>query len=215
MDVDQLLTTTRSVRKTFDLDAPVDLAAVRDCLRIAMQAANGTNLQAWRWLVITDPVKREKIAGIYRDAYLARVGGQLVAGLLPPGSAEARLMSSTEWLVENMSTVPMLVIPCYQSTMPRIDGDESFHLATLYGSLFPAVWSFQLALHDRGYGSCLTTLHLFGAEEVRELLDIPDGVTQGCLLPVGRLPAGKVFKPAARRPIDDVVAVNGWTDATH
>jgi nitroreductase len=211
MDIEQLLTTTRSVRKTLDLDAPVDPGVIRDCLRIAMQAANGTNLQAWRWLVIVDPAKREKIASIYRDAYLARVGGQLVAGLMTPGSAEARLMSSTEWLVENMSRVPILVIPCYESTMPRVDGDESFYLATLYGSIFPAVWNFQLALHDRGYGSCVTTLHLFAEEEVRALLDIPEGVVQGCLLPIGRLPEGKVFAPANRRAVDDVAAVDGWT----
>jgi nitroreductase len=94
--------------------------------------------------------------------------------------------------------------------LPRIEGDESFHLATLYGSTFPAVWNFQLALHARGYGTCITTLHLHREEEVRELLGIPQTYVQGCLLPVGRLRAGHRFRPARQRPVDEVVAVDGW-----
>jgi hypothetical protein len=105
--------------------------------------------------------------------------------------------------------VPLLVIPCYQPYLPRIDGDESFYQATLYGSIFPAVWNFQQALHARGYGTCITTQHLHREEEVRQLLGIPQGYVRGCLLPVGRLRAGHTFQPARRRPIDEVVARDG------
>jgi nitroreductase len=210
VDIEYLLTATRSARKSLDLDAPVDVEDVRECLRVGMQAANGSNSQAWRWLVVTDPALRARIAELYRDAYLLRVGGQMLANLMPAGTPETRLMSSTEWLVENLASVPLLVIPCYQPYLPRIDGDESFHLATLYGSIFPAVWNFQLALHTRGYGTCITTLHLHREDEVRELLGIPHTYVQGCLLPVGRLRAGHTFRPARRRPIDEVVAWDHW-----
>jgi nitroreductase len=210
MDIDYLLTATRSARKSLDLDAPVDLGDIRDCLRIALQAANGSNSQAWRWLVISDPELRKELAGLYRDAYLLRVGGQLIADLMPGGTPERRLMSSTEWLVQNMAKVPLLVIPCYQPYLPHIEGDESFQQATLYGSIFPAVWNFQLALHTRGYGTCVTTLHLHHEEEVRRLLGIPETYVQGCLLPVGRLRPGYKFRPAGRRPVDEVVTVDHW-----
>jgi nitroreductase len=210
MDIEYLLTATRSARKSLDLDAPVDLEDIRECLRIGLQAANGSNSQAWRWLVVADPTLRNKIAELYRDAYLKRVGGQPLAALLPAGTPEGRLMSSTEWLVENMPKVPLLVIPCYEPYLPRIDGDESFHLATLYGSIFPAVWNFQLALHTRGYGTCVTTLHLHHEDEVRQLLGIPPTYVQGALLPVGRLRSGHTFSPAVRRPLDEVVAVDNW-----
>ncbi|HEY9303674.1 MAG TPA: nitroreductase family protein [Mycobacterium sp.] len=210
MNIEQLLTTTRSARKSLDLDAPVDIADIRECLTIAMQAANGSNQQSWRWLVIADKALRHKLAQLYRDAYLLRVGGQMLGDLVPAGRPEGRLMSSTEWLVENLTNVPLLVIPCYQPYLPRIDGDESFYHATLYGSIFPAVWNFQLALHARGYGTCITTLHLHQEDAVRELLQIPDSYAQGCLLPVGRLRAGHPFRPAPRRPLDEVVAVDRW-----
>ncbi|GFG94776.1 nitroreductase family protein [Mycobacterium timonense] len=210
MDIEYLLTATPSARKALDLDAAVDLDDIRECLRIGLQAANGSNAQSWRWLVITDPVLRAKLAELYREAYLRRVGGQLLADLMPAGTPESRVMSSTEWLVENMARVPLLVIPCYEPYLPRIDGDESFHLATLYGSIFPPVWNFQLALHTRGYGTCVTTLHLHHEEEVRKLLGIPQTYVQGCLLPVGRLRAGRTFRPAPRRPVEDVVARDRW-----
>lgn len=210
MEIEYLLTATPSARKSLDLAAPVDLGDIRECLRIGLQAANGSNAQAWRWLVVTDPVLRGKIAELYRAAYLLRVGGQLVADLMPAGTPEARVMSSTEWLVENLARVPLLVIPCYEPYLPRIEGDESFHLATLYGSIFPAVWNFQLALHTRGYGTCITTLHLHREDEIRKLLGIPQTYVQGCLLPVGRLRAGRMFSPPGRRPVDQVVARDGW-----
>jgi len=214
MDIEYLLTATRSARKSLDLDAPVDIGDIRECLRIGLQAANGSNQQSWRWLVVADPVLRDKIAELYRDAYLLRVGGQMLADMLPAGTPEGRLMSSTEWLVENMARVPLLVIPCYEAYLPRIDGDESFHQATLYGSIFPAVWNFELALHSRGYGTCVTTLHLHREDEVRQLLGIPQTYVQGCLLPVGRLRAGRRFRPARRRPVDEVVARDRWDGAT-
>jgi nitroreductase len=210
MDSERLLTATRSARKSLDLDAPVDRGDIRECLRIALQAANGSNQQSWRWLVILDSALREKIAGLYRDAYLRRVGGQLIADLVPAETPVGRLMSSVEWLVENMAKVPALVIPCFEPSMPRIDGDEAFHHATLYGSIFPAVWNFQLALHTRGYGTCVTTMHLHHERAVRELVGIPETYVQGCLLPVGRLRAGHAFRPARRRPLEEVVALDGW-----
>lgn len=213
MDIEYLLTATPSARKSLDLDTPVDPGDIRECLRIGLQAANGSNAQSWRWLVVTDPALRTKIAELYREAYLLRVGGQMIADLMPAGTPETRIMSSTEWLVDNMAQVPLLVIPCYEPYLPRIDGDESFYQATLYGSIFPAVWNFQLALHTRGYGTCITTLHLHREEEVRELLGIPPSYAQGCLLPVGRLRAGRTFRPARRRPVDEVVARDGWDGA--
>jgi nitroreductase len=213
MDAETLLTTTRSVRKALDVEQPVDIGEIRDCLRIGLQAANGSNQQAWRWLIVTEPSLRTAIAGLYRQAYLDKVGGQFLAGLLPAGTPGAALMSSTEWLVEHIAEIPALVIPCYETAYPRQDGDESFYLATLYGSIFPAVWNFQLALRTRGYGTCITTLHLHHEAAVRDLLGIPQTYVQGCLLPVARLRAEYEFRAAPRRPLQDVIAINGWDGA--
>jgi nitroreductase len=112
--------------------------------------------------------------------------------------------------VEHLAQVPLFVIPCYAPYLPRTDGDESFVRATVYGSIFPAVWNFQLALHARGYGTCITTLHLYREAQMRELLGIPETHLQACLLPVARLRPGTRWRAGPRRPIDEVVAVDGW-----
>jgi nitroreductase len=208
MDIDYLLTSTRAVRKGLDLSAPVDSNDLRECLRIACQASNGSNEQAWRWLVIRDPARRKEIGRLYREIYTGMTGAnpddnRYGAAQDPQG----RLLSSVDWLVAHLSDVPVHVIPCYRGYM-RGDQSDAFHQATYYGSIFPAVWNFQLALHSRGYGTCVTTMHLLREQEFRDLLGIPDDYMQGCLLPVGRLPPGKTFKPAPRRPIDEVIAVD-------
>jgi nitroreductase len=91
-----------------------------------------------------------------------------------------------------------------------VDVGETFFPATLYGSIFPAVWNFQLTLHIPGYGTCVTTLHLHHRDAVRDLLGIPEPRTQGCLLPVGRLRRRQTIPPARRRPVEEVVAVDSW-----
>lgn len=210
MDIDYLLTCTRAVRKSLDLDAPIDQDVLRDCLRVACQAANGSNKQSWQWIVVQDPELRAQVGRLYSDAYIDLTGRQAGGDWSAMPKAEGRLMTSVEWLVQHIAQVPVIVIPCVESYLPSREGGGPFETATLYGSIFPAVWNFQLALHSRGYGSCITTLHLNREKEFQELLGIPESFTQGCLLPVGRLPEGKTFKPAPRRPVDEVISVNGW-----
>jgi hypothetical protein len=52
--------------------------------------------------------------------------------------------------------------------------------------------------------------HLHHEDAVAELLQIPESYAQGCLLPVGRLRTAHTFRPARRRALDEVVAVDGW-----
>ena len=116
MDIDYLLTATRSARKSLDLDAPVDLDDIRECLRIGLQAANGSNQQSWRWLVVADLALREQDRrAVPRGLPAPSRRADALADLMPAGTPEGRLMSSTEWLVENMARVPLLVIPCYEA----------------------------------------------------------------------------------------------------
>ena len=55
LDSDELLTTTRTVRKRLDFDRPVPRELIQECLEIAFQAPNGGNMNNWRWVVIDDP----------------------------------------------------------------------------------------------------------------------------------------------------------------
>lgn len=205
--VDTLLATTRTVRKRLDLDRPVPRDILMECIELAIQAPTGGNAQTWRWLVIEDADKRKAIADIYRKvgrAYLVEAGPAAEAR----GDAQTqRVYESALWLADNMEKVPVFVIPCITERLPA--DAPGVQVISLYGSIFPAVWSFQLALRARGLGSALTTLHLFDEQQVAKLLGIPDDVMQVALLPVGYT-KGTDFKRAARPPASTVMHWNTW-----
>jgi nitroreductase len=208
---DELLTTTRTVRRRLDFDRPVPLELVKECLTVALQAPTGSNRQEWRWLVVTDPDTRARLGEYYRRAaegYLAsdRAAGKLFAEDPERHQVQRRVGTSVEYLAERMGDAPVLVIPCL-----KVRGGElpEGNQAGLWGSLLPAVWSFQLAARARGLGTAWTTLHLLYEREIAELLGLPDDVRQAALLPAAYY-TGETFKPASRQPLDEVLHVDRW-----
>jgi nitroreductase len=199
---DHLLTTTRAVRKRLDLARPVPRAVVLECLRLAIQAPTGGNSQGWRWLVVDDAETREALAALYRkraDPYLG--------GYRKLSDAPNPVLDSSQFLAEHLHEVPVFVIPCILGRLGATPTNEE--AAGFYGSILPGVWNFQLALRSRGLGSVFTTLHLAYEKEAGELLGIPDTVTQAALIPVAYT-IGADFKPAARRPIEEITYWNAW-----
>jgi nitroreductase len=106
-----------------------------------------------------------------------------------------------------MAEVPALVIPCIE--VAGRNTATFVGLASLLGSIYPAVWSFMLALRSRGLGSTFTTAHLVRAEGVAALLGIPDTYAQTCLIPMAYT-KGTDFRPARRRPVEEVVFWDRW-----
>ena len=204
--VDELLTTTRAVRKRIDLDRPVEPQVLLDCIRLACQAPSGGNAQRWRWVVVADPDKKEQVAKRYAESFAAYIAPRKAA-LRPDDVRGRRMVESASHLADHMAEMPLLVIPCTLDQLPPEPTSEE--LASLYGGIFPAVWSFQLALRSRGLGSALTTLHLPYEREVGELLGIPETVTQVALLPVGYF-TGTSFRPAPRRPAEELTYWDTW-----
>ena len=206
---DELLTTTRSVRKRLDLSRPVEREVIEECLRVALQAPTGSNRQGWHWLVVEDPAKKQALADLYGtsfDAYINMPGPEYASGDSRAEHGEA-VKGSAIYLREHLHEVPLMVIPCHEG---RVDTAASWMQAGFWGSLLPAVWSLMLALRARGLGSAWTTLHLPREKEAAEVLGIPyDEVTQGGLFPVAYT-KGTDFKPAARRPIEEITYWNGW-----
>ena len=204
---DELLTTTRSVRKRLDLDRPVPIELVRECLEVALQAPTGSNEQGWHWIVVTDADRRRAIGDYYRRSYdrYRAVRNERIAKL----SAErqvvgSRVATSADHLAERMGDVPVLVLGCL--TVAELPAGNQ---AGLWGSLLPAAWSYQLAARARGLGSAWTTLHLAYEKEIGELLGIPPNVRQGVLLPTAYY-TGETFRPAPREPLDTVLHLDAW-----
>jgi nitroreductase len=203
--VDRLLTTTRAVRKRLDLTRPVPPDVITECVRLATQAPSAADAQNWRWVVITEPGLRKEIADIRRADDLAFIQAK-VAGLGP--GPERRRMESALYLLEHLHEVPVLVLPYVLDL--DLDGLEGQPVppALLYGSIFPAVWSFQLALRSRGLGT--TPLAAPDERAIAQVIGAPEDAHLSAFLPVAYY-IGESFRPAARRPVDEVLAWDGWT----
>ncbi|AQT83162.1 nitroreductase [Mycolicibacterium litorale] len=201
--VDELLSTTRAVRKRLDVTRPVERGVILECLQLATQAPTASNNQDWRWVVVTDADKRAAIAEIYNsvgEQYLAH------AASTAEDTQTRRVYQSAATLTAILADVPVHVIPCIEK---RVEGVPLVAAASAWASIIPAAWSFLLALRSRGLGSVWTTLHLAKEREVAELLGIPQTVTQVALLPVAYT-IGTDFKPAARPPVQTITSWNGW-----
>jgi nitroreductase len=203
---DELLTTTRSVRRRLDLTRPVDRDVILECVRVAMQAPTASNAQDWRWLIITDADKRAAIAEIYRS-----IGAEYLAYAAKDASdpQTQRVYANALSLTETLGRVPAHVIPCLTS---RVDNSSMLTAASAWASIIPAGWSFLLALRARGLGSVWTTMHLAKEQEVAELLGIPATVTQAALFPVAYT-IGTEFRPASRPPPETITFWDSWGES--
>ena len=205
-ETDRLLSTTRAVRRRLDFDRPVEKETILDCIRLSQQAPTASNTQKWRWMVVMDPAKRKAIGEIY-----ARGKGFIAdakAAVPSDDQQTHRVYDSAEWLLDHMGEAPVLVIPCLEGRLP--ENAPNGMAAAVYGSIFPALWNFQLALRSRGLGSTLTTISLFFEADVAKVLGIPDDVMQVALLPVAYT-KGTDFKVAVRPPPEDITSFDEWS----
>ena len=209
LSADDVLTTTRAVRKRLDLDRPVPREVLLDCLQIAVQAPTASNRQAWQWMFVEDAAKKEAIAERYRAVWEGYAKTRIAE--FPDDDLRTRqrprVMSSAQYLSDNFHRVPVMMIPLVEG---RLDNGPAVAQASSWGSILPAVWSFMLAARARGLGTSWTTVHLEAEQETAALLGIPwETVTQVALVPVAHT-VGDDFKPAARLPLDGIVHFDSW-----
>ncbi|MCY3794607.1 MAG: nitroreductase family protein [Gammaproteobacteria bacterium] len=214
---DELLSTTRAVRKRLDFDRPVGMDVIRECLELAVQAPTGSNAQGWQFVFVTDADKRRQIGEYYRQAYAIYRDMPVAIHKLHQGSGDAQLTASqarsaasADHLADNMGQAPVLMIPCIAGRTDNPEGAMAFAQTAVLGSVIPAAWNFMLAARARGLGTAWTTLHLMHEREIAELLGIPYAdFMQVALMPIAYT-KGTSFKPAYRPPIDSVMHVNAW-----
>ena len=210
LSADEVLATTRAVRKRLDFDKPVEREVIEECLQLAVQAPTGSNSQGWQWVMVTEAAKKKALADIYKknfEQYRAMGASNTYQEGDLRFDQKDRVLSSADHLTDNFHRVPIIMVPCIAGNLDRV---PAFAGASAWGSLLPAVWSFMLAARARSLGSCWTTLHLVHDEESRALLGLPDNVMQGALIPVAHLLGGTDFKPGARRDLDRVIHHDGW-----
>lgn len=214
LDSDQLLSTTRAVRKRLDFSRSVDDNLVRECVELAMQSPSGSNNMTMQFVVVRDAAKRRAIGDIYHQCYdiYRSLDGIYIGSIDKGGDAEnaqqKRSASSADFLAEKMGDAPVLVVAC--NVGARLEGAPAMMAASMMGNVLPAMWSFMLAARARGLGTAWTTVHLMMEQQVADLLGIPfDSVQQVCLTPLAHT-MGTDFKPAARPAPDSIIHWDTW-----
>ncbi len=207
LDPDQLLSTTRAVRKRLDFARPVPDQLIRECTAMALQAPSGSNVVTMRFVVVRDEQKRRAIGEIYRQIY-----AQYQVSPSYPGNstgeseqdrAQRRVASSADYLGEHMGEAPVLVLGCNE-------GRDRASAEAGLGNILPGMWSFMLAARARGLGTAWTSMHRAREQDVAALLGIPfDTVAQAVLTPLAYT-KGTDFRPAARPDPDEVIHRDGW-----
>jgi nitroreductase len=197
---DELLSTTRAVRKRLDLTRPVERGLLEECLDLALQAPTGGNAQGWHFLLVTDAGRKQALAELYRTSKRENDPASV-----PPG--HERLMDASAYLASHLHEVPVLVIPCIEG---RTEDMPFMQQAVTWGSILPATWSFMLAARSRGLGTAWTSLHLAYERDAAAVLGIPyEQVMQVALIPVAHT-IGTGFKPGPRVSRDDRVHWDSW-----
>lgn len=205
---DELLSTTRAVRKRLDFTRAVPDDLVRECVALALQAPSGGNVIAMRFVVVRDPSTIAAVAGVYQQCWKGYASSPGFAGRIKRDTEELhaqqqRVASSATYLSEHMAECPVLVLGC--TTSRRVEGVAAAQVASSLGNILPAMWSFMLAARARGLGTAWTTIHLAMEREVADIVDIPfDTMQQVCLTPLA-FTKGTEFKPAVRPEPDTVI----------
>lgn len=196
-DLFETMRTNRSMRRLKPDPIPADL--LTQVLEAGTFAANGGNMQSWRFLVISDPAIKTAVAAFYRKAWHEVVGPRYRSGGPAPGSTPeqfARMLGAAEHLADHLHEAPVWIVPCLSG--PRGSGS----------SIYPAVQNMLLAARALGLGSTLTTRHMMFAAEADAALGLPEGVHSYAILPLG-YPMGK-FGPVGRGKLEDVVFADRW-----
>ena len=177
LTVDEVLGTTRAVRKRLDFDRPVEPELIKECLELALQAPSGSNSQGWQWLVVTDADKRAALAELYRQAWNIYIDMPFAIGNIYQGedpdvqASYDRSAESAQYLADNLEKAPVFVIPCMAGR--TAENPDWALAAAMVGSIVQAGWSFMLAERERGLGTSWTTLHMMFEEQAAEILGIP------------------------------------------
>lgn len=202
-DLFEIIHSTRSMRRL--KTDPVSDALIRQVLEAGTCAANGGNMQTWRFLVVRDAAIRQQVGALYKRAWDEQIGPRYRAGKPAPGVTPerfARMLDAAQYLADHFHEAPVWIVPC---------GPDSGRSRTAGSSVYPAVQNMLLAARALGLGATLTTLYLAFEPEVDAAFGLPDGVHTYAILPIG-YPIGR-FGPVRRTNLSDVTFGDRWGTA--
>ncbi len=206
----EIIYSTRAIRRL--KPDPIPEETLKKIIDAGIHAPSGGNLQDWAFLLVRKPELKSFIRDRYWGLWQKFQGSRPLPADLPP--ARRRLMESAGHLAEHLNEAPAILLACAKKTYPPFAslGYERASVATVHGSIYPAVQNIILACRALGVGTVLTTIHCCFEEELKQKLGIPNDVEVAAMLPLG-FPQGK-FGPTARKSADEVIHWDEWGKKT-
>lgn len=202
-----IMYTCRSMRRLKPDPVPDEL--IYRILEAGTQAPSGGGVQAWRFVVVTDPERKQRIAAVYQHGWRIALKQYAAAGLTPESDANVRAAS---YLAEHLAEAPVLLVACLRERRlhaARKTGPNAKHfLRIIGGSIYPAVQNILLACRALGLGATLTSVTTQYEADMKKILELPETITTYALIPIG-YPLGR-FGPVSRRAVEEVSWLNAY-----
>jgi nitroreductase len=192
IDLFEAIDSQRAIRR-FKPD-PVPDELITRLLQAAIKAPSGGARQGWSFIVIRDQETKNKIGELYRTGDRFSITPELTGQV-------RRVYGAAQYLEDHMEDVPVFILACIEA-----NDDGTFSAASIY----PAVQNILLAARGMGLGSCLTTRQMRFEEDIKQLLNIPEGVATAALLPIGFPAEGVGYGPTRRKALEEVAFDGGW-----
>ncbi len=200
MDLMDVMRTSGTCRYYTAEDVPADvLTRVLDATR---WAPTGGNRQGLRFIAVRDLVKRHQLAEWYRETWTP-YAARSRAGLERAG-APTTILDNAQHFADHLEDVPVLIVVCAQWDAIYPTDHELGRISVVGGcSIYPAVQNLLLKAREEGLGTALTTLLCRYEPQVKELLQIPEGVITAAHIALG-WPARPLPRRLNRRPLTDI-----------
>ncbi len=202
-DFYQVIKDRRSVRY-YDPSVKISDEEIRELIGEAILAPNGYNLNAWRFLVITDQALKEKL---YPIAYKQQQVLDASAIIAVMGDLEAFWQG--ERIYQRAVEAGYMTEEVKDSILSTINGwyqsktlEELKNILMIDASL--ASMQLMLAAKARGYDT--VPMSGYDVEQFRRAFDIPDRYVNVMLIALGK--AAKPGYPTVRLSVDEVTFWN-------
>ena len=197
MDVFEAMGSCRAIRYLKSEDVPD--ALITKVVTAATWAPSPGNSQGRDFIIVTDKKKIQQIANSIEESMSDRV-----ASMQRPDRAHKLMLDGTEYLLKTLKDCPVLIFVCGKPIYPHESPRESF----VWSSIYPAAQNLIVAARAVGLGTVFTTFQGVAEPTIREILDIPDDVIIGCMIPMGW--PDRKFGPLNREPYENVAHHNSW-----
>jgi len=180
----------RSIRKFKDDKVPKE--ALNKILEAGRWAPSGANLQPWRFIVVTDPKVKAKIAEVCTE-YSKKVWRNFT-----PETAKFLGGRGGTWNKSYMKTLPVLIAVCYCVTKEPV---SEYALA----STWAAIQNILLAATSENLATCIYT-HAYVEEEkaLKQILAVPDAYRLAAIIQLGY---PKMVPPTPpRKKLEEIVS---------